>query len=70
MSIPNLDQLNLEQLRTRCAVEAGRRKSPLKGRDADMQVRYHKTIKEKLAHEIVVFKRIKFSRRNEQLSPA
>jgi hypothetical protein len=55
-SIPNLDQLNPEQLRALAAqlmqcVET-----------MDKQIHHHKTVNEKLAHEIALLKRFKFAK--------
>ena len=35
----------------------------------DKQITHHKSVNEKLAHEIAMLKRFKFARRSEQLSP-
>lgn len=35
----------------------------------DKQINHHKSVNEKLAHEIALLKRFKFSKRSEQLSP-
>ncbi len=61
-SHPNLDQLNPEQLRALAAqliqcVET-----------MDKQITHHKSVNEKLAHEIALLKRFKFAKRSEQLS--
>ena len=62
-SHPNLDQLNPEELRALAAqliqcVET-----------MDKQITHHKSVNEKLAHEIALLKRFKFAKRSEQLSP-
>ncbi len=63
-SIPNLDQLNPEQLRALAAQLMQRVET------MDKQIHHHKTVNEKLAHEIALLKRFKFAKRSEQLSPA
>jgi len=35
----------------------------------DKQITHHKSVNEKLAHEIALLKRLKFAKRSEQLSP-
>ena len=60
---PNLDQLNPEQLRALAAQLIQRVET------MDKQITHHKSVKEKLAHEIALLKRFKFAKRSEQLSP-
>ena len=60
---PNLDQLNPEQLRA-LAAQLIQRVEPM-----DKQITHHKSVNEKLAHEIALLKRFKFAKRSEQLSP-
>lgn len=62
-SHPNLDQLNAEELRALAAqliqcVET-----------MDKQITHHKSVNEKLAHEIALLKRFKFAKRSEQIRP-
>ena len=69
-SLPNLDHLNPEQLRALAAqlmqcVENLDQKVETMGK----QIYHHKTVNEKLAHEIAQLKRFKFAKRSEQLSP-
>ena len=72
ISLPNLDHLNPEQLRALAAqlqllqrVESLDQKVETMGK----QINHHKTVNEKLAHEIEQLKRFKFAKRSEQLSP-
>lgn len=60
---PNLDQLNPEQLRALAAQLIQRVET------MDKQITHHKSVNEKLAHEIALLKRFKFAKRSEQLSP-
>lgn len=60
---PNLDQLNPEQLRALAAQLIQRFET------MDKQITHHKSVNEKLAHEIALLKRFKFAKRSEQLSP-
>jgi transposase len=70
-SLPNLDQLNPEQLRALAAQLMQRVESlDQKVESMDKQIHHHKTVNEKLAHEIAQLKRFKFAKRSEQLSPA
>jgi hypothetical protein len=62
-SHPNLDQLNPEQLRVLAAQLIQRVET------MDKQITHHKSVNEKLAHEIALLKRFKFAKRSEQLSP-
>ncbi|RMU26762.1 hypothetical protein ALP31_04691 [Pseudomonas amygdali pv. morsprunorum] len=62
-SHPNLDQLNPEELRALAAQLIQRVET------MDKQITYHKSVNEKLAHEIALLKRFKFAKRSEQLSP-
>jgi transposase len=59
----NLDQLNPEELRALAAQLIQRVET------MDKQITHHKSVNEKLAHEIALLKRFKFSKRSEQLSP-
>ncbi len=52
-SIPNLDQLNPERLRALAAQLMQRVET------MDKQIHHHKTVNEKLAHEIALLKRFK-----------
>lgn len=61
-SPPNLDQLNPEQLRG-LAVQWIQRVETI-----GKQIAHQKSVNKKLAHEIALLKRFKFSRRSEQLS--
>src|SRR5471030_2947802 len=69
-SLPNLDQLNPEQLRA-LAAQLMQRVENLDQKVESMgkQIHHHKTVNEKLAHEIAQLKRFKFAKRSEQLSP-
>lgn len=60
---PNLDQLNPVQLRALAAQLIQRVET------MDKQITHHKSVNEKLAHEIALLKRFKFAKRSEQLSP-
>ena len=60
-SAPNLDQLNPEQLRALAAQLMQRVET------MDKQIHHHKTVNEKLTHEIALLKRFKFAKRSEQL---
>lgn len=60
---PSLDQLNPEQLRALAAQLIQRVET------MDKQITHHKSVNEKLAHEIALLKRFKFAKRSEQLSP-
>ncbi|UOB26516.1 IS66 family transposase [Pseudomonas orientalis] len=60
---PNLDQLNPEQLRALAAQLIQRVET------MDKQITHHKSVNEKLAHEIALLKRFKLAKRSEQLSP-
>ncbi|MEV4698110.1 IS66 family transposase [Pseudomonas brassicacearum] len=60
---PNLGQLNPEQLRALAAQLIQRVEI------MDKQITHHKSVNEKLAHEIALLKRFKFAKRSEQLSP-
>lgn len=62
-SLPNLDQLNPEQLRAIAAQLMQRVES------MDKQIQHYKTVNDKLTHEIAQLKRFKFAKRGEQLSP-
>lgn len=62
-SLPNLDQLNPEQLRTIAAQLMQRVESMGK------QIHHYKTVNDKLTHEIAQLKRFKFAKRSEQLNP-
>ncbi|WP_122860107.1 IS66 family transposase [Pseudomonas viridiflava] len=62
-SHPNLDQLNPEELRALAAQLIQRVET------MDKQITHHKSVNEKLAHEIALLKRFKFAKRSEQLSP-
>jgi len=69
-SLPNLDHLTPEQLRALAAqlmqcVENLDQKVETMGK----QIHHHKTVNEKLTHEIAQLKRFKFAKRSEQLSP-
>ena len=69
--LPNLDQLDPEQLRALAAQLMQRVVSlDQKVETMDKQIHHHKTVNEKLAHEIALLKRCKFAKRSEQLSPA
>jgi hypothetical protein len=59
----NLDQLNPEELRALAAQLIQRVET------MDKQITHHKSVNEKLAHEIALLKRFKFAKRSEQLSP-
>lgn len=63
ISHPNLDQLNPGELRA-LAAQLIRRVETM-----DKQITHHKSVNEKLAHEIALLKRFKFAKRSEQLSP-
>ncbi|MNO92161.1 Transposase C of IS166 homeodomain protein [compost metagenome] len=76
-SIPDLDQLNPEQLRA-LAAQLLRRVSALDeqvetmGKTVqvmDKKIHHDKTLIEKLSHEIAQLKRFKFAKRSEQMSP-
>ena len=58
-SLPNLDQLNPEQLRTIAAQLMQRVES------MDKQIHHYKTVNDKLNHEIAQHKRFKFAKRSE-----
>lgn len=60
---PNLDQLNPEQLLALAAQLIQRVET------MDKQITHHKSVNERLAHEIALLKRFKFAKRSEQLSP-
>ncbi|MGP5445698.1 IS66 family transposase [Pseudomonas helleri] len=62
-SHPNLDQLNPEELRALAAQLIQRVET------MDKKNTHHKSVNEKLAHEIALLKRFKFAKRSEQLSP-
>lgn len=62
-SHPNLDQLNPEELRALVAQLIQRVET------MDKQITHHKSVNEKLGHEIALLKRFKFAKRSEQLSP-
>ena len=62
-SHPNLDQLNPEELRALAAQLIQRVET------MDKQITHHKSVNEKLAHEIALLKRFKFAKHSEQLSP-
>lgn len=69
-SLPNLDHLTPEQLRALAAqlmqcVENLDQKVETMGK----RIHHHKTVNEKLTHEIAQLKRFKFAKRSEQLSP-
>lgn len=61
-SHPNLDQLNPEELRA--SAQLIQRVETM-----DKQITHHKSVNEKLTHEIALLKRFKFAKRSEQLSP-
>jgi transposase len=76
-SIPDLDQLNPEQLRA-LAAQLPQRISALDeqvetmGKTVqvmDKKIHHDKTLIEKLSHEIDQLKRFKFAKRSEQMSP-
>src|SRR5450830_1710422 len=69
-SLPNLDHLNPEQLRA-LAAQLMQRVENLDQKVETMgkQIHHHKTVNEKLAHEIAQLKRFKFAKHSEQLSP-
>lgn len=69
-SLPNLDQLNPEQLRT-IAEQLMQRVENLdaKVESMDKQIHHYKTVNDKLTHEIAQLKRFKFAKRSEQLNP-
>ena len=76
-SIPDLDQLNPEELRA-LAVQLLQRVSVLDeqletmGKTVqvmDKKIHHDKTLIEKLSHEIAQLKRFKFAKRSEQMSP-
>ncbi|HFH3773752.1 TPA: transposase, partial [Pseudomonas aeruginosa] len=76
-SIPDLDQLNPEQLRA-LAAQLLQRVSVLDeqvetmGKTVqvmDKKIHHDKTLIEKLSHEIAQLKRFKFAKRSEQMSP-
>lgn len=58
----NLNQLNPEELRA-LATQLIQRVDTM-----EKQITHHKSINEKLAHEIALLKRLKFAKRSEQLS--
>jgi len=60
---PNLDQFNPEQLRALAAQLIQRVET------IDKEITHHKSVNEKLTHEIALLKRFKFAKRSEQLSP-
>jgi hypothetical protein len=62
-SHPNLDQLNPEELRALAAHLIQRVETMYK------QITHHKSVDEKLAHEIALLKRFKSAKCSEQLSP-
>lgn len=62
-SHPNLDQLDPEQLRALAA------QLILRVETMNKQITHHKSVNEKLAHEIALLKRFKFAKHSEQLSP-
>jgi len=69
-SLPNLDHLTPEQLRALAAQLMQRvEKLDQKVETMGKQIHHHKTVNEKLAHEIAQLKRLKFAKRSEQLSP-
>ena len=69
-SLPSLDQLSPEQLRT-IAAQLMQRVENLdqKVESMDKQIHHYKTVNDKLTHEIAQLKRFKFAKRSEQLSP-
>lgn len=76
-SIPDLDQLNPEQLRALAAqllqrVSALDEQVETMGKTVqvmDKKIHHDKTLIEKLNHEIAQLKRFKFAKRSEQMSP-
>ena len=69
-SLPDLDHLNLEQLRAIAAQLMQRVENhDQKVEPMDKQIHHYKTVNDKLAHEIAQLKRFKFAKRSEQLSP-
>ncbi|WP_413771020.1 group II intron maturase-specific domain-containing protein [Pseudomonas fluorescens] len=76
-SIPDLDQLNPEQLRALAAqllqrVSALDEQVETMGKTVqvmDKKIHHDKTLIEKLSHEIAQLKRFKFAKRSEQMSP-
>lgn len=68
-SLPNLDQLSPEKLRT-IAVQLMQRVESLdqKVECMDKQIHHYKTVNDKLTHEIAQLKRFKFAKRSEQLN--
>lgn len=70
-SVPALDQLNAEQLRT-LAAQLMQRVENLDQHveKLDKQVHHFKTVNEQLTHEIALLKRHRFAKRSEQLNPA
>lgn len=76
-SIPDLDQLNPEQLRALAAqllqrVSALDEQVETMGKTVqvmDKKIHNDKTLIEKLSHEIAQLKRFKFAKRSEQMSP-
>ena len=76
-SIPDLDQLNPEQLRALAAqllqrVSALDEQVETMGKTVqvmDKKIHHDKTLIEKLSHEIDQLKRFKFAKRSEQMSP-
>ncbi|MFC6298130.1 IS66 family transposase [Pseudomonas sp. CCM 7893] len=69
-SLPNLDQLNPEQLRA-LAAQLMQRVESLDQTVETMDKKIHRdqTVIEKLTHEIAQLKRLKFAKRSEQLNP-
>src|SRR5476651_2638901 len=70
ISLPNLDQLNPDQLRA-LAAQLMQRVENLDQKVETMGKKIHRdqTVIEKLTHEIAQLKRFKFAKRSEQLSP-
>lgn len=75
--VPDLDQLNPEQLRV-LAAQLLQRVSTLDEqvetmgktvRIMDKKIHFDKTLIEKLSHEIAQLKRFKFTKRSDQMSP-
>lgn len=69
-SLPNLDQLSPEQMRT-IAAQLMQRVENLdqKVESMDKQIHHYKTVNDKLTHEIAQLKRSKFAKSSEQLNP-
>ena len=76
-SIPDLDQLNPEQLRALAAqllqrVSAFDEQVETMGKTVqvmDKKIHHDKTLIEKLSHEIAQLNRFKFAKRSERMSP-